>query len=137
MSLKKIKKIKILKKSLKKINYILILKWNVIIRTWKKNQKNYNTNSVSVHRSVLIVVFFLVLLVLIYILGLTSDFNNLEDGNWSTERSKINYYKNDPKNLLALIFITKWLLKRVQIEGDTYSLKRWINLPCLIKISFR
>ena len=33
----------------------------------------------------------------ICILGLTLDCNNLENGNWFTEISIINYYKNDPK----------------------------------------
>ena len=45
--------------------------------------------------------------------------NNLENGNWFTKISKINYNKNDP----ALIFITKFLLKRFQTESYTYTLK--------------
>ena len=46
-----------------------------------------------------------------YILGLTLDCNNLENGNLFTKISKINDYKDDPKNLLSLIFIIitqKW-----------------------------
>jgi hypothetical protein len=54
-----------------------------------------------------------------YIHGLILDCNNLENGNWFTKISKINYNKNDP----ALIFITKCLLKRFQTESYTYTLK--------------
>jgi hypothetical protein len=39
---------------------------------------------------------------LFYILGLTLDCNNFENGNWFTEISKINYYKNDPKQIFSL-----------------------------------
>ena len=59
------------------------------------------------------------------------------DDNWNyiNEISIINYYKNDPKNLLALIFIIKSLLKRFKTEGNTYSLKRWnyMHMMCVDK----
>jgi len=59
---------------------------------------------------------------------------SVENGNWFTEISKINYYKNDLKNLLALIFITNCLLKRFQTEGNTYSLKRFMFTCIMQKI---
>ena len=44
---------------------------------------------------------------LFYILGLTLDYNNLENVNLFIKISKINDYKNYPKNFFGLISITE------------------------------